>query len=225
MVGDADQGSALVERVERLIKKGEGVLSTRRSPPPNVIGPDRVDRERFAEWQAQTMHLLTGLLGDQAAYVRQFAGVRGPSAGDVSLGIGVLRAVREDAEYGHLVDIRSLVAGEVFGDFLEMANHLLEQGYHVPAASLAGAVLEDGLQRVAAARNVEVKPLDGAGAIASKLVQAGDHSALEQRQLALAIEVRNNADHGRFELLDSDGVREMLRLVERYLAAHLTARP
>lgn len=136
-----------------------------------------------------------------------------------------MRAVREDAEHGFLIDLRTLVAGEVFGDFLDMANHLLEQGYHVPAASLAGAVLEDGLRRVAGARFVELKPMDGAGAISSKVARAGAHSALWQRQLALAIEVRNNADHGRFEQLDPAVVREMLRIVQSYLAAHLTVRP
>lgn len=70
--------AALVERLDRLVKKGETVLSTRRRPPAKVLGPDRVDTERFAEWQAQAMHLLTGLLGGEAAYVTKFQGCTRP---------------------------------------------------------------------------------------------------------------------------------------------------
>lgn len=200
------------------------MLATRRSPPPNVFGPDRVDSAAFTEWRAQALHLLTGLLGSDAVYVQRFASdVTAATPGNVNEGLGTLRAVREDAEHGDLVDLRTLVAGEVFSDFLDMARHLLGNKYPVAAASIAGAVLEDGLRRIAAARGVELKPMDGAGAISSRLAIAKVHSSLEQKQLGMAIGVRDDADHGHFDRVGDSEAREMLRVVEAYLAAHLTS--
>jgi hypothetical protein len=48
----------------------------------------------------------------------------------------------------------------VFSDFLDMAGHLLEGGYYHAAASLIGAVVEDGLRRIAAASSVAVATRD-----------------------------------------------------------------
>ena len=44
-------------------------------------------------------------------------------------------------------DVRRLLQAEVFADFLEMAEHLLDNGYKDPAAVLQGAVLEDSLKK------------------------------------------------------------------------------
>ena len=51
---------------------------------------------------------------------------------------GALRALRRDYDAGYLSKFQSLVRAEVFADFLEMAEHLLEQGYKDPCAVLVG---------------------------------------------------------------------------------------
>ena len=53
---------------------------------------------------------------------------------------GALRALRRDYDAGYLSKFQSLVRAEVFADFLEMAEHLLEQGYKDPCAVLVGGV-------------------------------------------------------------------------------------
>lgn len=57
--------------------------------------------------------------------------------------VGILEAAAKDFEGGFLFDLKSLVLAELLGDFMEQAKELYKQGYHVPAASLAGAVLEE----------------------------------------------------------------------------------
>ena len=51
---------------------------------------------------------------------------------------GVLTALRDELEQDLLDDRETLVRAEVFKDFLEMAQHLLEAGYKDPAATLVG---------------------------------------------------------------------------------------
>jgi hypothetical protein len=67
-----------------------------------------------------------------------------------------LTNLRSDVTNGYLRRQADLVAAEVFGDFLDMAGHLLDNHYHHPAAMLIGAVLEDGLRRLARGSGVGV---------------------------------------------------------------------
>jgi hypothetical protein len=64
------------------------------------------------------------------------------------MGQSILRSVREDVEDGYLTDIRTLISAEVFTDFLEMAEHLDDNGYKDPTAYSTGAVLEDVCEKL-----------------------------------------------------------------------------
>src|SRR5204862_4943857 len=74
--------------------------------------------------------------------------------------VGALRALRRDYEAGFLTRVQSLVRAELFVDFLEMAEHLLQQGYKDPAAVLIGSVLEEHLRALCSVRGI---PCDVAG--------------------------------------------------------------
>ena len=55
-----------------------------------------------------------------------------------------------------LSNFMSLAQAEVFADFLDMAEHLLGEGYKDAAAVILGAVLEDTLRKLADAYGVPV---------------------------------------------------------------------
>ena len=74
--------------------------------------------------------------------------------------MGGLRALKEDLANGYLFDLRTLVAAEVFTDLLDMAEHLVENGYQHPASSLTGAVLEDGMREMCRRHGVRVGKSD-----------------------------------------------------------------
>ncbi len=61
--------------------------------------------------------------------------------------LGIAKAAQYDFEHGLLFDVRSLIAAELLGDFTDRAETLVKEGDHVPAASLAGAILEDTLHK------------------------------------------------------------------------------
>jgi uncharacterized protein YfeS len=132
-----------------------------------------------------------------------------------------LRAVREDVKDGYLIEVRTLISAEVFTDFLEMAEHLHENGYIHAAASLTGAVLENGMRNIASANNIVVRSADDLGALNQKLVQANIYNRLKQQQLQPLIRIRNHADHGEFEEYSADDVTRMIRDVGSFLADYL----
>jgi hypothetical protein len=213
----------IVGRCDALIEKGEQVLATHRPNSPNVIGFPTLDSGAFAEWQTQTLSFLRNTLGADHIYTTTFAeDVDQGFTSSVKQGQGILRAVREDVSSGYLRTIQALVASEVFAGFMEMAEHLLDAGYKDPAASLVGAVLEDGLRRIASANGVTVKSKDDLGSLAARIATAGVYNRLVQKKLAVWTDIRNNADHGKFNEYTSDDVKAMIAGITDFLGAHLS---
>lgn len=150
----------LIERAASLVARGSEMLGTRRPPPENVIGDDRVDSAAFYEWKAAGRSFLHFVFGEKHPHSQTSEKeVTYPVYSDALQGVGILRAAHEELAEGFVGRLQELVAAEVFTDFLEMARHLLESGYKDAAASLCGAVLEDGLRRIARAHSVSPRPV------------------------------------------------------------------
>lgn len=212
----------LVERLEYLIALGEKVLSTRHSPPSNVHCSDYVNDDPFYQWKAGVLSFLTNVFGEGSTHFKGFEeSCKRPHHPDALQGQSILKAAKEDIEGGYLKRIETLVAADVFTDFLEMADHLLEQGYKDPAASLIGAVLEDGLRKIATNSNVKLKTNEDIGSLNHKLADAQIYNRLNQKRIQVWNDIRNNADHGRFEEYTIELVREMLNGVRDFLGTYL----
>ena len=119
--------------------------------------------------------------------------------------------------------VEALIAADVFSDFMEMAEHLLDAGYKDPAASLIGAVLERGVRQVASEQGVKLKSRDDLSSLNAKCADAGVYKRLVQKKVQVWIGVRNHADHGEFDEYAESDVREMLNGVRDHLATYLAA--
>lgn len=87
---------------------------------------------------------------------------------------------------------------------------------------LAGAVLEDGLRRVAERSEVKVRTRDDLSALNQKCADAGLYNRLVQRKIQVWIDVRNRADHAEFHQYTTADVADMLRGVRDFLGERLT---
>ena len=85
---------------------------------------------------------------------------------------GIVDALKTDLAAGYVVGIRELIHGELFGDLLESAVHLLEEGYKDPAAVLAGSVLEEHLRQLCKKNTIEIEVSTKSGIRAKKLSRA-----------------------------------------------------
>lgn len=176
----------------------------------------------FQVWRARAETLLIELLGPNSVYYQRFVAATMTSAGSVSTfyrdsSLGILKGVRADFIAGRLASLRSLVTAEVFADFLDMADHLLANGYKDPSASLIGAVLERGLRDLARKNALSIRKRDDLSALNSKLAQAGVYSRLAQQNIQVWATIRNYADHGQFDQYDKQGVSAMLAGVRSFL--------
>lgn len=209
----------IAKRIDELVEKGDKVLATWRE----FGGFGSLDAEAFYGYFAQVQNFLIRFIGldKEHPYVQGLGEKVMPVRSAAERAKGILQAVREDILSGYLTDVKALIAAEVFADFLDMADHLLECGYKDPAASLCGAVLEDGLRRIASNAGITLKPIEGLNSLNSKCAKAGVYSELLHRRVQVWTNIRNSADHGKFNEYSRQDVQDMLKGVRQLLEDHL----
>ena len=120
-----------------------------------------------------------------------------------------------------LFDLRALIVADILGDFIEQAEQLLAGGYYVPAASLAGAVLEDTLRKLCEKRGVPVPVSTKIDRLNTDLAKASVYDKLVQKRITALADIRNNADHGYFDKFRREDVEDMVKWVKRFGADYL----
>lgn len=208
----------ITKRLDELIAMGESLLRTQYESNSFYW----VQQDLFSEWRAGALSFLVAVFGKDSTHFAELTSRCMVNRHSMAIeGQGILKAAKADLDGGYLKKIEDLVSADVFSDFLEMAGYLLEQGYKDPAASLIGAVLEDGLRRMARARNITVNSHDSISSLNKRLSEVSVYNRMVQRQVDVWNELRNNADHGHFDQYQGADVKRMLDGVRSFLAQHL----
>lgn len=211
----------IIERLETLIKHGEQLTENQYSDYMNGELVLFVHKGPFLQWWTSSVTLLK-IFSEQTIYLTEFEQHCSNHRHDcVSMGIGILKAAKEDLEKGLFQNIEKLVSVEVFSDFLDIADYLLENGYKDPTASLVGAVLEDGLRRICKNNGIDCKNREDISTLNSKLAAKAIYNRLNQKQIQVWNDIRNNADHGNFNEYNEQNVKIMIEGVRTFLSSYL----
>jgi len=214
----------LSQAFDELIAEGERILRANGWPSDDHYRhPENVDYLRF---RTEALNLIRRACGQDSDHYRELRRIaEGKETGLNSYYyrdcFGILQAAERDFSRGLLFDVKNLVAAELFVDFLEQAEHLVQNGFHAPAASLAGAVLEDGLRKLCHKANLDVPEKTNIDRLNADLAKTGVYSKLIQKNIIAYADIRNNADHGHFDKFTSSNVESMVAWVGRFLAEHL----
>jgi hypothetical protein len=141
---------------------------------------------------------------------------------------GVLSALKTDIENGYLSSIEELVNANTFSDFLEMAEHLLEENYKDPAAVIIGSVLEEHIRKLCAKAGISIDGLDSKGVLRSKkadllnseLASANIYNKLDQKSVTSWLDLRNKAAHGQYAEYKKEQVDLLLQSVRDFITRH-----
>jgi hypothetical protein len=182
-----------------------------------------ISGELAQEFRTAGLTLLRDFYGTNHAHYRDFiACTTGSTADGYMRGRGIVRVFREEVEQGLLTATRSLIAGELFADFLEMAEHLSNEGYRGAAAVIAGSTLEGHLRRLCPAAGVDPLKADlspkKADQVNAELCKAGAYDLGEQKQITAWLDTRNNAAHGSYEKVDGGIVKLMIPGIRHFMA-------
>jgi hypothetical protein len=209
----------LLSRLQALIILGQSVLGSTAQEEDEVLAGI------YHQWRLESHSFLDSVLGLDNRYTVFFndrVSANFSRRVFVEQGLSSLRGAQSELGFGPLPNVEGLISGTIFTNFLDMAEHLLEQGYTQVVPSLAGAVLEDGLRRIAGAHGIEVREdSDRISSLNQKLADGGIYSNLTRSKIVVWSKIRNNADHGKFAENGEQDVRQMLEGVRDFLSTYL----
>ena len=137
--------------------------------------------------------------------------------------IGVAKALFSDIQNDYLRALEEIIHGDLFSDFLEMASHLVGNGYKDAAAVLAGSTLEVHVRNLCDKHGVTTtsagKPKN-AETLNMELVKAGVYTKLDQKNLTAWLGLRNNAAHGKYDEYTQDQVKLLIDSIRDFISRH-----
>ncbi len=138
--------------------------------------------------------------------------------------ISVLTGLHEDLKTGYLKSFSELIHADIFSDYIEMAEYLLEEGYKDPAAVITGSTLEEHLRKLCIKNGIDIEIMSSgksrpkkADGMNSELVKEGVYSKLELKNVIAWLDLRNKAAHGKYKEYNDNQVNQMIIGVKDFI--------
>jgi hypothetical protein len=171
--------------------------------------------EEYAQYTTRALAAIERIAGKEHSYsmqaratIKTFGGVSHAHIPPILHGI--LQALRQDVGAEFLLELRIIEHASLFSDFLEMAAHLLQNGYKDPAAVLIGGTLESHLKQLAQLNSVSPTDSNGKSKGAERLNEELGKKAynlLQQKTITSWLDLRNKAAHADYGQYTADQVR------------------
>lgn len=142
--------------------------------------------------------------------------------------MGVVEALCTDIQAGYVRSIVELAHADVFGDFLEMAQHLCDTKYKDASAVIAGSTLEAHLRNLCQKAGVPVQTTKPNGDVVPKkaegmnsdLAAADTYSKLDQKNVTAWLDLRNKAAHGLYNEYTQEQVAILVTSIRDFITRY-----
>lgn len=220
-----DEGNEILELISNL-NKGSGYPIYYEKL--NGSGVARVN-----SWVSRCGQFIKNICTEESIYYRRFETVLNEfedidknSDRVVGIVLGSIKAVYSDYKEGMLTNVRNLLRAEIFTDFLEMGEYLLNEGYKDAAAVIIGSVLEDTLKKLSIQNDIEILNHKGKNKTIQPLNQElgkeGVYNKLTEKRITSWGDLRNNAAHGHYDEYDAEQVKMMLLFVQEFCSDNIS---
>ncbi len=199
------------------------VEATKRHERSLMMEGDYVDNDQFLNWRVKARDLISKVCGKDSEYYTEFEKHEKAYAGATNHIVllklkQVFLAAKDDYEKGYLNSFRNLVQAEVFDNELEQAAELLNSNYKLPAAVVAGVVLETTLRQMCTDKGIVPGKLNKMN---DDLTKAGAYSSLVHKRITALAAIRNSAAHGKPDEFSEKSVAEMISQVRDFVEDQL----
>jgi hypothetical protein len=216
--------SRILDRIDELLALGKAVHGTLR--PIEGASFRIADKGKTHGFRAAVLSFIELQFGREHTHYVEFSkSVSANYDSNIESGLAILSVIRNEVSGGWLANVKSLVAAEIFSDFLEMATHLLSAGYKDAAAVMIGSVLEEHLRQLAATASISIgKETDGkfvpkkADLLNSELAKAEVYTKLDQKTITAWLDLRNKAAHGKYDEYETAQVELMSQSVTEFMS-------
>lgn len=218
--------------INNLVDTGNNILNRAISLHGEMEGKELAEVTSWVTRLGQLIRKLYGTKSQQfsnyssALETNNFYYIHSEWNAHISQMCGIALSMKYDYENGLMVNIRSLVQADIFADFLEMGEYLLNEGYKDAAAVIIGAVLEDSLKKLCEKNEISTVKNNGKSLtidpLNSALAKAEIYTKLNQKQITTWAHIRNKAAHGEYGEYDKTQVEMMLLFVQGFAEQYLT---
>ena len=213
---------AFATQLKTIISEYEAALLQSRHPDAS----DVLSVREVAEMRTRCTAAIERASGSNSTYYKNAMAIarrRDHEWNRLAREIGVAKALLYDIQNNHLQSFEELLHGEVFGDFLEMASHLLESDYKDAAAVLTGGTLEVHLRKLCNRYGIDSSPAGkhtSSDQLNAKLTKVGAYPKLDQKNITAWLDLRNKAAHGRYSEYTGDQVRLLVTSVRDFITRY-----
>jgi hypothetical protein len=229
-----------LDRFDELIREGEIISEAMVLAPsedvPESYTCNKADFKKLNQWKISCIALLENIIPAKSAHrgiIAQIKRLEPESKYLLEKYISSLKAIKENFEQGFLGDLALQIEAEIIADYMGQAEQLLAEGRsgqydHVPAAVLAGAVLEKGLRTLFTKQTPSLPLINAMGhplmmnRLIDELKKAGAFTELKAKQLRAWADIRNKAAHGEFSEFNRRDVETMIGSINNFLADYLS---
>lgn len=210
-------------RIKQFVDRSIEVLATKRH---SDYGDPYVDSAKVAGLRASVLSFIAMVYGkNHSHYLEYNTATVGNFERDAKRAYEIILAIQDEIDGGWIFSMKQLVSAEIFSDFLEMAEHLLEQDYKDPAAVMIGSVLEENLRQLCRKNDIDTE-IEKKGSLKPKkadrlnadLAKEEIYTKLDQKSVTMWLDLRNKAAHGMYAEYSKEQVQLMLNSVIEFLA-------
>ncbi|MEQ9032431.1 MAG: hypothetical protein RLP44_27180 [Aggregatilineales bacterium] len=216
----------LINRTQKLINSNHDLKS--------MMGFETQSHIEFTEIQTSTETLVELLFGKgdrRKRLVEDVSKKASTRAGSEGI-LGILRGLKSDYEAGLLQSLSQMIEANLASDYMGQAEQLLGEGVsgqhdYVPAAVLAGAVLENSLRTLCQRHSPPIDTVKPNGVkktldpLITDLQKANVFNTAKAAQLKSWAKTRNSAAHGEFTEFNRKDVEAMILGVKNFIADYL----
>ncbi len=212
----------VLEQLDDLIPKGQGLAASYKMDGGAYFSD--VPEEQFRSFVTSALAAISRVAGKDSEYYNaipqdKVADQIANAGFDKSLVptvVGALQSLREAVHKGYLTSLEAKLRANVHDDFLTQANDLLRAGHHIAAMVIAGGVLEDHMLKLVHTRGLT---WSGSGSLSKYNDNLKDTLYPQPiwRRIQSIGDVRNDAAHGNFLVVNVDDVTDALKFIPRVL--------
>ena len=239
----ASEQQRIIKSINELIKKGEELKEIKFEVFGDTKDPrmNFKDLEEYNKWKVDALYLIKKLLGEEDHYENfinineryfryslfPFLRQTNPSIAEdlhksyMAQYLSILRSFKTIVEKGLLVDLKTLVAADVFDSLLQQIDYLLSQNYKDCVAILCRVVIEDTLKQLCKMNNISCDPKTKASELNTLLKNNAVYQIHIWRDVQAKLDIGNLAAHGRFNEFRLEEVQEMYKWTKKFIEKHL----
>ena len=139
--------------------------------------------------------------------------------------VGIVKSLKDDISKGYLLSISELIHSDIFSDYLDMAQHLLDQKYKDPSAVIAGSTLENHLKKLCLKNGIELTLLNGsektinkkADMLNSDLCSLNVYNKIQKTRITSLLQLRNSAAHGNYDEYKIENIQQMINEIKQFI--------